>query len=129
MTKMKLLGSVLLVLAVLFMQVGSAAAAPQTQDTTPVTGTVQNITIETDSTGASIVVVTLLDDQGATQTVNLSVDQAVALGLDGRYGINGAVCQHCIAEELWDARRMGWRTRGRRTERPLPCRVVHMRVP
>ncbi|HUE97864.1 MAG TPA: hypothetical protein VMN99_01345 [Anaerolineales bacterium] len=81
MSNIKLLASMLLVLAVLFAQVGNVAAAPQTQDTTPITGTVQSITTETDANGVTTVVLTLLDDQGTTQTVRLSVDTAVALGL------------------------------------------------
>ncbi len=81
MTKMKISASLLLVLAVLFMQVGTVAAAPRTQDTTPLTGTVQSLTTETDANGTTAVVVTLQDSQGATQTVRLSVDTAVTLGL------------------------------------------------
>jgi hypothetical protein len=77
----KLLASILLVLTVLFAQVGVVAAAPQTQETTPVTGTIQSITTETDANGVTTVLVTLMDDQGATQTVRLSVDTAVALNL------------------------------------------------
>ena len=81
MSSTKLLASALLVVAVLFAQVGVVAAAPQTQDTTPVTGTIQSITTETDANGVTTVLVSLTDDQGATQTVRLSVDAAVALGL------------------------------------------------
>ena len=81
MSSTKLLASILLVLTVLFAQVGVVAAAPQTQDTTPVTGTIQSISTETDANGVTTVLVTLLDDQGATQTVRLSVDTAVALNL------------------------------------------------
>jgi hypothetical protein len=81
MSSTKLLASILLVLAVMFSQVGNVAAAPQTQDTTPVTGTIQSITTETDANGVTTVLVTFLDDQGATQTVRLSVDTAVALNL------------------------------------------------
>ena len=81
MSSTKLLASILLVLSVLFAQVGVVAAAPQTQDTTPVTGTIQSITTETDANGVTTVLVTLTDDQGATQTVRLSVDTAVALNL------------------------------------------------
>lgn len=81
MSSTKLLASILLVLTVLFAQVGVVAAAPQTQDTTPVTGTIQSITTETDTNGVTTVLVTLMDDQGATQTVRLSVDTAVALNL------------------------------------------------
>lgn len=81
MNKTKVLTGLLVILAVLFMQVGNVAAAPQTQDTTPITGTVQSITTETDANGTTTVVVTLQDAQGATQTVRLSVETAVALGL------------------------------------------------
>jgi hypothetical protein len=77
----KLFASILIVLAVLFGQVGIVAAAPPVQDTTPITGTVQSITTETDSNGVTTVLVTLLDDQGATQTVRLSLETAIALGL------------------------------------------------
>ena len=77
----KLLASLLIVFAVLFGQVGHVAAAPQAQETTPITGTVQSITTETDANGVTTVLVTLLDDQAATQTVRLSVEAAVTLGL------------------------------------------------
>lgn len=75
------LAGILLVLAVLFAQAGNVAAASQVQDTTPITGTVQSITTETDSNGVTTVLVTLLDDQGGTQTLRLSVETAVILGL------------------------------------------------
>ena len=81
MFKTKLLASILLAIAVLFAQVGLVAAAPTAQDTTPITGTIQSITTETDANGVTTVLVTLLDDQGATQTVRLSVDTADALDL------------------------------------------------
>ena len=81
MSSTKLFASVILVLAVLFAQVSIVAAAPETQDTMPVIGTIQSITSETDANGVTTVLVTLLDDQGATQTVRLSVDTAVALHL------------------------------------------------
>jgi hypothetical protein len=81
MFKTKLLASILLAIAVLFAQVGLVAAAPTAQDTTPIIGTIQSITTETDANGVTTVLVTLLDDQGATQTVRLSVDTAVTLGL------------------------------------------------
>jgi hypothetical protein len=77
----KYLAGFLLVLAVLFTQVGNVAAAPQIQDSTPITGTIQSITTETDPTGVTTVLVTVLDDQGTSQTVRLSVETAVALGL------------------------------------------------
>jgi hypothetical protein len=81
MSNTKFLASILLVLAVLITQVGNVAAAPQTQDTTPLTGTVQSITTETDASGVTTVLVTLLDGQGVTQTLRLNVETAVILGL------------------------------------------------
>lgn len=81
MSSTKLIASILLVLIVLFGQVGAAAAAPPTQETTPITGTIQTIVTETDANGVTTVVVTLVDDQGATQTVRLSVETAAELGL------------------------------------------------
>ena len=81
MFKTKLLASILLAGAVLFAQAGPAAAAPTVQDTTLITGTIQSITTETDTNGVMTVLVTLLDDLGATQTVRVSADTAAALGL------------------------------------------------
>lgn len=81
MYKTKLLTSILLALAVLFAQVGLVGAAPTAQETTPITGTIESITAETDSNGVTTVLVTLLDDQGTTQTLRLSLETAVALGL------------------------------------------------
>lgn len=71
MSSTKLLASVLLVLAVMFAQVGNVAAAPQTQDgtTTIITGTIQTITVDL-ATNAVLVTV-LLEDQVTTQTVSL----------------------------------------------------------
>jgi len=81
MFKTKYIVSILLAVTVLFAQVGLVAASPRAQDTTPITGTIQSIATETDTNGVTTVLVTLLDDLGATQTVRLSVDTAVTLGL------------------------------------------------
>lgn len=81
MYKTKLLASILLAGAVLFAQVGLAAAAPTAQDATLITGTIQSITTETDSNGVTTVLVTVLVDLGATQTLRLSADTATSLGL------------------------------------------------
>ena len=81
MFKTKLLAGVLLIFVLLTAQVGVAAAAPLAQDTTPITGTIQSITTEVDANGVTTVLVTLLDDLGATETVRLSVETAVALEL------------------------------------------------
>ena len=81
MSKIKLLAGVLLVFMLLTAQVGMAAAALLTQDATPITGTIESITTETDANGVTTVLVTLTDDLGATQTVRLSVETADALDL------------------------------------------------
>jgi len=75
MTKLKLLITVALAVAFLFAQVGNVAAAPA-QTATPITGTITAITTETDANGVTTVVVELVDDQGATQTVRLSLETA-----------------------------------------------------
>jgi hypothetical protein len=80
MFKTKLLAGVLLVFMLLTAQVGMAAAAPLAQDAT-ITGTVRDITTETDASGVTTVLVTLEDDQGAIQTVRISLVYAVELGL------------------------------------------------
>ena len=71
MSSTKLLASILLVLAVMFAQVGNVAAAPQTQDgtTTTITGTIQTITVDPDTN--AVLVTVLLEDQVTTQTVSL----------------------------------------------------------
>lgn len=78
---MRLLGGVLLVLAVLFAQVGSAAAAPQTQDgTVTVTGTVTAIgTPQTDANGVTMVPVTITDANGVQTTVLVTPTDAAGL--------------------------------------------------
>lgn len=81
MTKTKLLAGFLLIFALLTAQVGVAVAAPQAQDTPPITGTIESITTEPGANGMTIVVVTLKDAQGTIQTVRLSVDVAAGLGL------------------------------------------------
>lgn len=82
MSKTKLFAGVLLVLAVLFAQVGTALAAPATQDTTPtITGTVVAVTTETDENGVTTVLVTYKDAEQVEHTVRLSLEAAVAEGL------------------------------------------------
>lgn len=81
MFKTKFLTGLLLVIAVLFAQVGTVLAAPQHQDTTPITGTIQSITLETDELGVTTVLVTITDDMGETQTLPLSQETALELGL------------------------------------------------
>lgn len=86
----KILASILLGTALLVMQVSTVMAAPAREDPTPtptpttapaISGTIQSITLQTDSAGTTTVVVTLTDSTGATQTVNLSLETATSLGL------------------------------------------------
>ncbi len=91
MFKTKSLAAILLVTAVLFAQVGTVFAAPPAQDTTPAPVTVTGLSTTTDSTGATIVVVTALDSNGVTQTYNISVDTAKLLGLATVDSTTGAV--------------------------------------
>ena len=81
MFKIRSLAGILLVLAVLFAQVGTVFAAPPAQETL-ITGTVVGLAEETDTNGVTTaVLVTLQDALGATQTYRISVDTAVTLGL------------------------------------------------
>jgi hypothetical protein len=75
----KRLAGILLVLAVMFTQVGNVAAAPQAQETTP--PEITQIETETDENGITTVLVTLLLDDQTTQTVRISLEYAVQLGL------------------------------------------------
>lgn len=82
MKRTKFLLSVLLATIFLAAQVMVVGAAPATQDTTPITGTIESIVLETDTnTVTTTVVVTLTDEFGETQTLRLSVEDATALGL------------------------------------------------
>lgn len=82
MTRTKTIYSILLAAVLLATQIIAVSAAPAKQDTTPITGTVESITLETDATsGLTTVVVALTDETGATQTVRLSLEDATSLGL------------------------------------------------
>ena len=74
MFKTKSLAGILLVMAVLFAQVGIVAAAPQTQEgtTTTITGTITKIETQIDENGETIVLVTL----EGYQTISLSAQEA-----------------------------------------------------
>lgn len=86
----KIIASVMLGAVFMTAQISPALAAAPRQDPTPgptatpaaaIIGTIQSITLQTDSAGVTTVTVTLLDATGATQTVNLSLATAVSLGL------------------------------------------------
>jgi hypothetical protein len=78
MFKFRSLAGALLIVTVLFAQVGTVFAAPPAQETTPITGTVTAVDTETDSNGVTTAVVVTLD---TGTTYRISVDTAVALGL------------------------------------------------
>jgi hypothetical protein len=82
MSRTKIISSILLTTIFLITQIIVVGAAPSTQDTTPITGTVESITLETDAeTETTTVVVVVSDSEGGTQTVRLSLEDATALGL------------------------------------------------
>ena len=84
MLKFRPISVILILAALLAAQFAPALAAPAAQGTTPVTGTVESVVIETDPvTGQNTVLVTIVVDAatGATQTTRVSVDTAVTLGL------------------------------------------------
>jgi len=76
MKKANFLLSLALAVTVLVAQVGAVFASPAS-----ITGTVQSITLETDTnTAVTTVLVTVLE-KGATQIVRIGIDSATALGL------------------------------------------------
>lgn len=82
MHKTKILISLVLAFAILIVQVGTVfAAPPMEEDPALISGTVQSITLETDpNSGMTTVLVTVVDE-GTSQTVRVSLDTAVSLGL------------------------------------------------
>ncbi len=86
--KTKLLTGVLLVLAVLFAQVGTALAAPAAQGTTTNTGSFVSLTPDP---ATKTVLITYKDSMGVDQTVRLSYDTAMQLKLISVDPTTGAV--------------------------------------
>ena len=80
MFKHKLIASILLAILVVAMQTGIVAAAPASQTPTPITGTIQTITVVTAVT-PNLVKVEVLDSLGVTKTAYVSINDAVLLGL------------------------------------------------
>ena len=63
-------------------QVGTVFAAPAREEPAPIAGTVQSITLETNSsTGIATVQVTAVDTNKVTQTVRINLETAIELGL------------------------------------------------
>lgn len=73
----KILFSTLLILALMAATTGPAFA----QESTGISGTVQSVELGTDANGETIVKVTLLNENGETQTVQISLQTAESLGL------------------------------------------------
>jgi hypothetical protein len=94
MTRLKLFLGILLGFSLLMVQVGGALAAGDHSSATPVRGVVQSITLETDpTTGVTIVVLDILDDDLLSQRIQVSLETAITLGFvvrngDGKPGIN-----------------------------------------
>src|SRR5512138_2602487 len=90
--KKNILVGFIMIAALLALRVGAVYAAPAQQDST-ITGTVQTITQGTDTSGNVIFNVTVLDANNNTQTVQVTAETAVLLGLvtdngDGTFTIN-----------------------------------------
>ena len=82
MSHKKILFSALLAAILLATQIIAVGAAPITQETTPITGTVVSITLETDTeTDVTTVVVVFMDEFEEMQTVRLSLEDAISLEL------------------------------------------------
>lgn len=82
MSSIKLLLGTILTFMIALSQVGGVLAAPISQEVSPLSGTVQSITLEADpTTGVVTVMVAILDSNQMVQTVRLSQETAVSLGL------------------------------------------------
>ena len=81
MGRTKLLLGIVLTIVISMAQVGGVLAAPAS-GTNPINGTVQSITLESDpTTGVVTVVVALMDSNHIVQTVRVSQETAITLGL------------------------------------------------
>ena len=82
MSRMKLLLGIVLTIIISMAQVGGVLAAPASQEATPISGTVQSITLESDpTTGVVTVIVDVMDSNEVLQTVRVSQETAIELGL------------------------------------------------
>src|SRR5687768_4100816 len=82
MLKTKFLGSLLLTITILVAQLGTAFAAPVQQESLPIIGIVQSITLETDiNTGITIVLLTVSGENDLSRRVRVSQETAFTLGL------------------------------------------------
>lgn len=77
----KFITSLILALAVLAGQVGVVLAAPGAQSLSPITGKVQSIVLETNTTTNTTTVRVVLDVNGTPQSISLSLTTATTLNL------------------------------------------------
>jgi len=102
MNKTKFLISLVLAAGILMLQVGRVCAAPALQESTPINGTVQRITLKTDpNTGTTNVIVHMKNKDQLIQIVRISQETAIPLGLvaldgDGKPVINDAALGQSI---------------------------------
>ncbi len=106
MNKMKFLISLIVAVSLLVGQVGIVLAAPSSQEASPITGTVQSITLETDAnTGITTVIVEVMGADQTRQTVHINQTTAQRLGLivfngDGNPVINNSALGKHIKIDL-----------------------------
>jgi hypothetical protein len=82
MSRIKLLLGIVLTIIISMAQVGGVFAAPASQEATPISGTVQSITLESDpTTGVVTVIVDVMNSNEVLQTVRVSQETAIELGL------------------------------------------------
>lgn len=82
MSRIKLLFSTILIIIISMGQVGGVLAAPAAQQASPISGTIQSITLESDpTTGVVTVIVAVIDSDQMAQNVRVSQETAVSLGL------------------------------------------------
>ncbi len=116
MSRMKLLLGIVLTILISMAQVGEVLAAPAAQEATPISGTVQSITLESDSTtGVVTVIVNVMDLDQVSQTVRVSQETAIELGLvlldgDGNPVINELALGETVDIDLQGVQRLyrGW---------------------
>src|SRR5215210_2317135 len=94
--KIKFSLSILLVVGFLVIQIGGIVTASALQNPAPVSGFVQSITLEADTiTSVTIVSLDIIDMNQASQSIRVSQETAIALGLvvlneDGKPEINNS---------------------------------------
>jgi hypothetical protein len=82
MSKTKFLISLILAISISMVQAGGVLAAPALQAANSIKGIVQRITLDTDpSTGVTIVILELLSQNRVVETVHVSRETALTLGL------------------------------------------------